>query len=98
MREAFAPLDQNHCLPIQNLLQAQRRYLLGRVEPVQVNVVSPAPSVFMDQGERRTGYVLRFGDAQSAENPFGERGFARAQIADQEHDCALGKLGGDPAA
>ena len=74
----FAPLDQNHCVAIENLTQAQRGDFFRTIQTVQINVINAA--VFVDQREGRAGYFFRLSRAQAADDSFGEGRFPTPKL------------------
>ena len=52
-------------------------------------MIDAAASVFVNQGEGGTGYVVRPGGAQSADDALRQGGLARSQIAGQKDDAVL---------
>ena len=87
--KALAPLDQHHRLAVEDLVEPQRGGFLGAIQAVQIDVVHAAFAVFMDQREGGAGHVLGFRRAQAADDALGQRGLARAEVADQQHHRAF---------
>src|SRR5579871_4049444 len=96
VREPFSPFNEHDGVAIENLVQTETGDLLGSIQAVQVDVKCAA--VFVNQREGGAGHVILIGGAQAADDSFGEGGFSGTQVADEEHDRARGKLGGDAAA
>src|SRR5436305_3682932 len=94
-REPLRPLHDLDPRPGQQLLQAERRRLLGG-QSIEVDVHQPsaAPPVLADQGEGG-GLYLTGPEPQRLPDPPGEHGLARPQIAREEEDAVRRQLAAD---
>ena len=79
-RKPLAPLDQHHRVPIEDLIETERRQLLRAIQSIKVHVINDVmnAAVFVNQGERRTGNFFGNRGAESTDDSLGERGFPRA--------------------
>ena len=87
--EALAPFDNHHRRAVEQLIQAQRGCIARAFQPVQIHVIdSRRRTVFVDQRKGGTGDLLWRRRAQTVHDALGQRGLARAQVADQQHGRA----------
>src|SRR5436305_10296366 len=91
-REPLRPLHHLDPRPGQQLLQAERRRLLGR-QSIEIDMHQPsaAPPVLADQGEGG-GLYLTAHQSQRLADPPGEHGLAGPQIARAEEDAVRRQL------
>jgi hypothetical protein len=81
------PLDHTQAVSIQILFQPHTVQVGALLKTVEVRVVKRDPGgVLHYQYERRASYVVF--RAQAPEDPLGETGLSRAQLADQENDVS----------
>src|SRR3954471_3271391 len=94
-RQPLRPLHHLDPRPGQQLLQAERRRLLGG-ESIEIDVHQPsaAPPVLADQGEGG-GLYLTGRDPQRLPDPPAEHGLAGPQVAREEEDAVRRQLAAD---
>src|SRR4051812_42183577 len=94
-RQPLRPLHHLDPRPGQQLLQAERRRLLGG-ESIEIDVHQPsaAPPVLADQREGGGLYLIGC-DPQRLADPPAEHGLARPQIAREEEDAVRRQLAAD---
>src|SRR4051812_34613598 len=84
--DRVAPLDERHRALVEQLGQPHVEHLLHLLEAVHVDVVEqePPPFVLAGEGERRA----RDGtlEPEAAPEALRERGLARAEVADEQHE------------
>src|SRR5690606_8467658 len=90
-----------HGRPVEQLGQAEVEALLDLLEPIHVEVVELEPPPFVLPGEREGRARDRLGDAEGCAEALGERGLARAEVADEQDEVTwtseLGDGGGELA-
>ena len=97
IREPLAPFDQDHCIAVEDFVEAQRGDLLDRVQTVEVDVIDAGIAVFVDQGKGRTRYFFGLGGSKFADNAFGKSCFSGSQVSDQEDHGARRQIARDAA-
>ena len=91
--EFFAPLDQHDRLLLEQLVESKGAGVARATETVKIDVIDlQALAVFVNQGESGARDFVGLGCAQALHDAHGERGFASAQVADEQHDRPLRKL------
>ena len=83
---ALRPLDQANALSIQIRMRSRAFELVGALETVAVQVEDgkAASMVFVSDGERRAGHLVRI-NALRPRNTLHEMGFAGTQVSHQAH-------------
>ena len=80
------PLDDGDAV-VDQLVEAQVVKVLNPVEAIHVDVPERQPAlVFLHDREGRAGHP--FVDAQAVREPLRERGLARSEVADEQHEVA----------
>jgi hypothetical protein len=84
----FAPLDQQDAVFRSEIVEGQRVQFPRRVDAIKIDMkeIRPRPTIFVDQRKGRTGDIFLGSRFERRGNSLHQRGFARAQIAAQQHD------------
>src|ERR1039457_1465831 len=84
LREPLTPLDQHQGVAVKELVEPQGGYLPKLVQAVQIDMIYPAVSEFVDESEGGTGYFVMRGRAEAVYDALRQRSLSRPQVTDQQ--------------